>query len=59
MWWGCDLRPWPGTSQRWEQQQQRQEGTGGKAQGETIGYDTNATGISKQGWWEGDARGDL
>lgn len=36
-------------------QQQWQEGTAGKAQGETIASNTNTMRISKQGWREGDA----
>lgn len=43
--WGCDLSPQPRTLQRREQQQS-QEGTGGKAQGETIGYGANTTGLA-------------
>lgn len=39
------FHPWPGTLQ-----QQWQEGTAGKAQGETIASNTNTMGISKQGW---------
>lgn len=43
--WGCDLSPQPRTLQRREQQQS-QEGRGGKAQGKTIGYGANTMGLA-------------